>query len=379
MVSTSTEHPSIRRPLSRSRKLCYSLIATALAALLLEGASSTAVVVYKMVTAPRLAERLHTEYDPQLGWINKADFSGRHLYGPDRHLHTNAQRFRDTEPLFKAAPANRVRVVCSGDSFTLGYGVGDPDTWCVQLEKCDARLQTVNLGQGGYGVDQAYLWYQRVEPHYEHAIHLFAFITEDFRRMANDTFVGYGKPVLSLEGDRLRTGNVPVPRTAYRLASLVRNGNLLSELNSVRVARRLLWGKPHVPTAPEVDANSRRVAPRIFAELARQHERNGRLFVLVHLPTKADLLRRSSTWREFLSRLANENGWNYWYLGDELAALPRDEIEALFLGNEVPYLAAAGHYSAPGNRRIATALYARLADHPDVRRRLQAAQQHGSN
>ena len=361
--------------MSRKRKACFAMVAIALGLLLLEGLSSVAVVANKMLTQRRLAERLHTEYDPQLGWINKSEFHGRDLYGASLHLHTNAQRFRATEPTSEQVPAGRVRVVCTGDSFTLGYGVADGDTWCAQLEQCDATLQAVNLGQGGYGVDQAYLWYKRVESRYQHKIHLFAFITEDFRRMANDTFGGYGKPVLDLNGDRLAVTNVPVPRTSYFLSSLLHNGNLLSDLNTVRVMRRLIWGKPDIKNAREVDSYSRRIASQVFSELAREHAQRGRVFVLVHLPVKADLTQRSSKWRDYLARAAKEAGWNYFDLVEEMARLPQDQVDSLYLGNEVPYQAAAGHYSVRGNRFVATALYARLAARDDVRQLLEQAQQ----
>ena len=361
--------------MSRKRKACFAMVAIALGLLLLEGLASVAVVANKMLTQRRLAERLHTEYDAQLGWINKSDFHGRDLYGESLHLHTNAQRFRATEPTSEQVPPGRVRVVCTGDSFTLGYGVADGDTWCAQLEQCDGTLQPVNLGQGGYGVDQAYLWYQRVESRYQHKIHLFAFITEDFRRMANDTFGGYGKPVLDLDGDRLAVTNVPVPRTSYLLSSLLHNGNLLSELNTVRVMRRLIWGKPDIKNAREVDSYSRRIANQVFSELAREHARRGRVFVLVHLPVKADLTQRSSKWRDYLVRAAKEAGWNYFDLAEEMSRLPQDQVDALYLGNEVPYQAAAGHYSVRGNRFVATALYARLTARDDVRQLLEQAQQ----
>ena len=111
--------------MSRKRKACFAMVAIALGLLLLEGLASVAVVANKMRTQRRLAERLHTEYDAQLGWINKSDFQGRDLYGKSLHLHTNAQRFRATEPTSEQVPPGRVRVVCTGDSFTLGYGVAD--------------------------------------------------------------------------------------------------------------------------------------------------------------------------------------------------------------------------------------------------------------
>ncbi len=89
------------------------------------------------------------------------------------------------------------RLVCSGDSFTFGYGVGDEATWCALLATIPPGIETVNMGQGGYGLDQAYLWYRRDGLHLGHQVHVMALITRDFERMASDRFVGYGKPLLS--------------------------------------------------------------------------------------------------------------------------------------------------------------------------------------
>ena len=63
-------------------------------------------------------------------------------------------------------------------------------------QSLDPRLETLNMGQGGYGVDQAYLWYKRDAAKFEHQVHLLAFITDDFVRMQSDRFRGYGKPVI---------------------------------------------------------------------------------------------------------------------------------------------------------------------------------------
>lgn len=52
-------------------------------------------------------------------------------------------------------PPGRYASSARGGSFTLGYGVGDADTWCALLQTIDPRLETVNMGQAGYGLDQA--------------------------------------------------------------------------------------------------------------------------------------------------------------------------------------------------------------------------------
>ena len=68
------------------------------------------------------------------------------------------------------------------------------------------RLETVNLGQGGYGVDRAYLWYKRNETNLEHDIVVLAFISDDSWRMESDTFFGYGKPYLTIRDGELFSG-----------------------------------------------------------------------------------------------------------------------------------------------------------------------------
>jgi hypothetical protein len=95
----------------------------------------------------------------------------------------------------------------------LGFGVDDDHSWCKLLESLDQRLETVNMGQAGYGVDQAYLWYKRDAGTIRHHVHLFAPIVDDFRRMESGTFFGgYSKPFL--EEGSLVVKNVPVPARA---------------------------------------------------------------------------------------------------------------------------------------------------------------------
>ena len=122
---------------------------------------------------------------------------------------------RETE---EKVPPGKTRIVCSGDSFTLGYGVADTEAYPQQLESLDARLDVVNMGQGGYGVDQAYLWYER-DATFEHDIQVFAFITADLRRMRSSQFFGYAKPLLKLEDGVLVPSNTPLSNVEHGASS----------------------------------------------------------------------------------------------------------------------------------------------------------------
>ena len=120
------------------------------------------------------------------------------MYGPGILLKTNPQGFRADHDTASASARRDVRVICSGDSFTLGYGVDNDHAWCQRLAAIDPRLETVNMGQGGYGIDQAYLWFARdgdsLEPRHPR-------VRADHRRLpshAAASFLGHGKPVLDL-------------------------------------------------------------------------------------------------------------------------------------------------------------------------------------
>ena len=186
---------------------------------------------------PFLAERLHTEYEPLLGWINKPNVSINHMYGPNVFLKTNSQRFRNKDNFTTKVPKGKIRAICSGDSFTLGYGVDNDHTWCNLLETIDPRFQTVNMGQGGYGIGQAYLWYKRDGTRLDQDVHVFAFVTPDFSRMTMKLFLGIPKPILRLRNGGISVENVPVTRLSFhrilkhlRLVNVVR---LTSEIGAV--------------------------------------------------------------------------------------------------------------------------------------------------
>ena len=59
----------------------------------------------------------------------------------------------------------------------------------MQLEGLGRGVRTLNLGQGGYGIDQAFLWYQRDASDIETDWVIFQFIGPDFLRTAQDRFV----------------------------------------------------------------------------------------------------------------------------------------------------------------------------------------------
>src|SRR5262249_48960240 len=139
----------------------------------IEGLAS-AFLVARDVTVLAWVASPYSEYDADLGWIGRRSVNLPDIFGKGVGVRTNDQRFRATDTVAPHPAAGRIRVVCTGDSFTFGDGVDNAHTWCQQLASRDSRIEPVNLGQGGYGIDQAYLRFLRDTRGIEHQVHLFA-------------------------------------------------------------------------------------------------------------------------------------------------------------------------------------------------------------
>jgi hypothetical protein len=112
----------------------------------LEGLLSTLLFTWDVVSDRVNPERRHTRYDPDLGWVAIPNLFIPDMYGPGVSLRTNSRGFRGGREFIEAVPPGKFRVICSGDSVTLGFGVADDYPWCKLLESLDQRIETVNMG-----------------------------------------------------------------------------------------------------------------------------------------------------------------------------------------------------------------------------------------
>jgi len=351
----------------------WIIVLPLLAFVLLEGASS--LVLFLHAIRPG-AERIYTEHDTLLGWVNQPNAYIPDLYGPGIYLRTNAQRFRSNHPVAAQAPAGRVRVICSGDSFTLGYGVDNDHTWCERLGALNRRLETVNMGQGGYGIDQAYLWFKRDGVSLDHDLHLFAFIKDDFHRMKGGSFNGYGKPVLAIRNDALTTENVPVPYRPFYAPWLTRSAEAVRELRASDLIRRIRKRfRPIESTDSTVsDSLTWDIAAKVFTQLDSVNRSKQAALVLVFLPTQSDRGNTATAeWRRRVQELSRREHIALVDLVEDFEQLPADSTMRLFIApGEIEFAGAAGHYTNSGNQWVAATLYQHLLTLPEIARRLQA-------
>jgi len=118
------------------------------------------------------------DIDPVLGWRYRSGFRTQTDV-------MNDQGHRSIKRYSRTPDAGITRVAAFGDSFVYANEVANDDAWSAQLERRNPRLEVLNYGVGGYGVDQAYLRYrmegQALAPH---AV-LMGFVADDLGRLVN--------------------------------------------------------------------------------------------------------------------------------------------------------------------------------------------------
>lgn len=350
----------IKRILGGVGSLALILLATLLVFMLVEGGASLWQIFAKAKPAGQVAERVHTQYDPLLGWTNLPGSNRPNMYGPGVGLKINSQGLRADEDYAHQPPAGRVRVVCSGDSFTMGYGVSNPDTWPAAMQALRPQIQTVNMGMGGYGLGQSYLWYLRDGHKLKHQIHLMAFITPDIQRMSYDVFLGYPKPYLTLRGHTLVKNNVPVPNLPFMIPALVRYRHSIGDLRIMQALRTVVpstfrSGKPQ-PVLPVLGTDVVHVAYQCLVNLNQNGLNAKTRFAVVWLPIKREY--RDRRWDDFRSRLKGALAKHSIPVIDLVEAYRQkvapEDVDRLFIGKDIlQYTGAAGHYSTEGNRFFA--------------------------
>jgi hypothetical protein len=317
---------------------------------LLEGGASLLFIANQIRRTPS-AEASYSRYDETLGWVARPNVSFPNMYGPGVYLRTNSQSFRNDRDFARAVPPGKTRIICSGDSFTLGFGVNNDQPWCQRIAAINPQFETVNLGQGGYGLDQAYLWYMRAGAELDHQVHLFAFITDDFIRMQSDQFLGYGKPVLGIRNDSVVVTNAPVPKTWWFTRWRGNHAHAIGNLNVMNLAGRL-FAKPPA-SEQEVTARNQatqKIVSRVFENLGNTNRQKNSRLVLVYLPGPGDyrINETTATWRAFVQGEASRLGIGYVDMVAVLKRLKPDSAVQLFAPNL--------HYSVLGNDFVASTL-----------------------
>jgi len=149
-------------------------------------------------------------YDSQLGWRNIPNWEATTF---DQPLTINSRGLRDREYSLRK-PANTIRILVLGDSYTWGYGVGNKQVYTEVMEDellKGTSCQVLNCGVSGWGTDQQYLFLKNEGFTYQPDIVVVSFFFgNDFREIRTSQSYELDKPVF--RDTSLSLANVPVPK-----------------------------------------------------------------------------------------------------------------------------------------------------------------------
>jgi len=169
------------------------------------------------------------EYHPVIGYrfIPGLHVRVRHE-GGGYLVQCNHAGLRCRHEVTMVKPANTVRIVVVGDSYTAGDGVSNAFRWTDVLEQRllaamgGSGVQVLNFGLPGSGTDQQLLALRELGGELEHDILVLAPMVEnilrnlDSHRLATSAFSGAlverPKPYFTLDAGKLVLHHVPVPK-----------------------------------------------------------------------------------------------------------------------------------------------------------------------
>lgn len=160
----SEGHRRTRRPsVGLGSRLAAALVAVVIAFGLCEIGVR---VLYPAPPEPAREPQLLFQVDPEIGFTHVPNQMGF----LDEGLATiNALGLRGELPEVPK-PAGTIRVLAVGDSMTFGWGVGDNQTWCAELERLlrhafpGQHIEVVNAGVAAYDLAREYKTLKRLAP-----------------------------------------------------------------------------------------------------------------------------------------------------------------------------------------------------------------------
>lgn len=322
----------------------------------------------RAILAKALAQGSYLVYDSLLGWT-----IGRSRRNEDGLYFSSVEGIRSprVDMAFADVPAKR-RIAIVGDSFAFGLEVPYEDTWGHQLELAlGPEYQVLNFGVDGYGVDQAYLRYQRDVIPWRPETVILGIINDDVIRTMGvygflkflDWEMPFPKPRFVVRGDSLAPLNLPLPTPDWIFAR-----ETITELpfidydssfqpaewerrfyDNVYLIRFLLsrfprWPIPGPAVSNEALKSVNGKILRSFLQLARE---KGSMPIVLYFPSKSDFISAS-------------------IVGKGLPRIAKEILRA----NDIPYLDMTGcvskvspverfvtlHYSSVTNSAIAKCL-----------------------
>jgi lysophospholipase L1-like esterase len=154
-----------------------------------------------------------------LGWSKQENTSTRRLTGEyDVTFEVNALGLRNDPMTSPEKPEGIFRVLCLGDSFTLGYAVEREDLFAEELERWwnleGRKVEVINTGTEGYSTDQEALWLIENGEAFDPDLVLLFSYENDIYWNGQTSYFGIEKPRFGIDGKLDHAGpfEPPPPR-----------------------------------------------------------------------------------------------------------------------------------------------------------------------
>ncbi len=326
-----------------------------------------------------LANEAYIVHDSLTGWALNPNVE-KGLY------RINAQGLRGNREYSQIPDSGKIRISVHGDSFTFGDEVNNDQTWAAQLEALDNRLEALNFGVSGYGLDQAFLRYQTLGKRFPGNYVFMCVMPADIRRHVNvfrpflHSFTGLplSKPRFILRNDSLKLLPNPMPSINNYREMLLNPGDRIPELGrhddffrqgydkkswdrvpSLRLGKTLKYAYKKTDPVDEIivqniiNENSRAfiLTQRILTAFYQEAMRRGEKPIVVLLPARKDLTQFRKRGRRIYQPLIaflQDSGMDWVDLMDGFEKFGKnDNLKTLFMKS---------HYSPRGNQIVARTL-----------------------
>jgi len=316
-------------------------------------------------------------YDPYLGWKPKPNTRWPEGFSAYNSLCIRADPDAPVE--YSLSPQNEMlRIVIIGDSFTDGDDVPFKDTWGYFLEKKLAedgiKAEVLNLGVGSYGMDQAFLRWQRLGRDLNPDIVIMGLQMENTQRNVNllkpvlqvNTGLSFSKARYILREDGLELINSPTlpPAKIPGILENMENWDLKTHeqfwvpenfQDRIWLKSKLIALVMEVFSPVEIDPffydiskEPARLTLRIIKKFKKEIKACQSCFLTVHMPITIDFiyayLNREPVCSDMLAEIETDTE-----VIRTQDALLEEARQSSFFSLFMPH----GHYSARGNEVIA--------------------------
>lgn len=187
---------------------------------------------------------LSYDYDSELGWFPKKDFSNEFFGSRLIKVTHNKMGFRDIEH----QPNKNPNIVVLGDSFVWGYDVEDNERLTDFLQtKFKNKFNIYNFGVSGYGTGQEFLLLQRYYDQLKPKFVFVIFCGNDFYDNTNNVvYGGYYKSYYVEKNGKLELRGIPVPISGnYKMLHFSEDHPLLAKSEIAKWTAKLSYRAWH--------------------------------------------------------------------------------------------------------------------------------------